>query len=93
MKPPPRPRLDHSGILGPKAFNEELARKNLSVPDRSILNRLILPGGVSPAARARKEYNPAREKQFMSDVLTIARAAAVTDPDNAEALRKAAAKP
>ena len=29
----------------------------------------------------------------MSDVLTIARAAAVTDPDNAEALRKAAAKP
>ena len=43
VRQPPRSRLDHSVILGPKAFDEELARKNLSAFDRSILNRFILP--------------------------------------------------
>lgn len=96
VKQRPRPRLGQSDILGPKAFNEELAKKNLSAFDRSVLNKFTLPswlGGISAAERAREEYNIAQKRQFMSDVLTIAKAAELVDPANAKALREAAAKP
>lgn len=96
QQPKPRPRLGDHTILGPKAFNDELARKNLSALDRSVLNRFTLPawlGGVSAADRAREEFNITQKRQFMDDVLTIAKAAEQTDPANAQALRAAAAKP
>ena len=94
VKQRPRPRLGEINVLGPKAFNEELAKKNLSAFDRSFLNKFTLPlFGISAADRAREEYNIAQKRQFMSDVMTIARAAELTDPANAKALREAAAKP
>ena len=94
VKPRARPRLGQIDILGPKAFNEELAKKNLSAFDRSFLNKFTLPlFGTSAAERAREEYNIAQKQQFLSDVLTIAKAAEATDPANAKALREAAAKP
>lgn len=96
VKQRPRPRLGQSDILGPKAFNEELAKKNLGALDRGLLNKFTLPawlGGVSAAERAREEYNLAQKRQFLSDVSTIAKAAEQTDPANAKALREAAAKP
>lgn len=94
VKQRPRPRLGEINILGPKAFNEELAKKNLSALDHSFLNKFTLPlFGISAAERAREEYNIAQKQQFLSDVMTIARAAELTDPANAKALREAAAKP
>ena len=96
VKQRPRPRLGESVVLGPKAFNEELAKRNLSALDRSVLNKFTLPswlGGVSAAERAREDYEIAQKRQFLSDVLTIARAAELTDPANAKALREAATKP
>lgn len=94
VKQRPRPRLGENVILGPKAFNEELAKKNLSALDRSFLNKFTLPlFGISAAERAREDYNIAQKRQFLSDVMTIARAAELTDPANAQALREAAAKP
>ncbi|HQY04811.1 MAG TPA: hypothetical protein PLQ52_01985 [Lacunisphaera sp.] len=96
QQPKPRPRLGDHTILGPKAFNEELARKNLSALDRGVLNKFTLPawlGGVSAAERAREQFNIDQKRQFMDDVLTIAKAAEQTDPANAQALRAAAAKP
>ncbi len=96
VKQRPRPRLGESVILGPKAFNEELAKRNLSALDRSVLNKFTLPswlGGVSAAERAREDYEIAQKRQFLSDVLTIVRAAELTDPANAKALREAATKP
>ena len=96
VKPRPRPRLGQIEIMGPRAFNEELARKNLSALDRSLLSKFTLPswlGGQSAAERAREEYNIAQKRQFLSDVMTIAKAAEATDPANAKALREAASKP
>ena len=95
QQPRPRPRLNaidtQAVMLGPKAFNLELAKKMTTGLDRG-LNSLSL-GGQSAAARAREDYNLARKRQFMDDVLTIAKAAEQTDPANAQALRAAAAKP
>lgn len=96
VKQRPRPRLNPSEILGPKAFNDELAKKNLSAFDRNLLNKFTLPawlGGVSAADRAREEYNLVQKRQFLSDVSTIAKAVGVTDPAAAKALLDAAAKP
>jgi hypothetical protein len=94
QQPKPRVRLGEGSILGPKAFNEDLAKKNLSTLDRSILNKFTLPlFGTSAADRAREDYNIAQKQQFMSDVLTISKAAEQTDPAAAKALREAAAKP
>jgi hypothetical protein len=61
-----------------------------------VLNKFTLPawlGGVSAAERAREQFNIDQKRQFMDDVLTIAKAAEQTDPANAQALRAAAAKP
>lgn len=94
QQPRPRPRLNaidtQAVMLGPKAFNLELAKKMTTGLDRG-LNSFSL-GGQSAAERAREDYNLARKRQFMDDVLTIAKAAEQTDPANAQALR-AAAKP
>lgn len=96
QQPKPRPRLNASDtravMLGPKAFNEELAKKMTSGFDRA-LNKFSWLGGQSAAERAREEYNIQQKRQFLDDVLTISRAAEVTDPANAKALRDAAAKP
>ena len=87
-------RLGEGTILGPKAFNEDLAKKNLSGFDRNFLNKFTLPLFGTPAAdRAREEYNLAQKQQFLEDVSTIAKAAEQTDPAAAKALREAAAKP
>ncbi len=94
--PRPRPRLSESAILGPKAFNEELAKKNFSALDHSILNKWTLPswlGGQSAADRAREDYNVSQKRQFLDDVLTISKAVEQTDPAAAKALKDAAAKP
>jgi hypothetical protein len=91
QQPRPRPRLGDSKILGPKAFNDELAKKNFTALDRA-LNKFSL-GGQSAAERAREEYNAQQKRQFLDDVLTISRAAEATDPANAKALREAASKP
>jgi hypothetical protein len=96
QQPKPRPRLNASDtravMLGPKAFNDELAKKMTSGFDRA-LNKFSWLGGQSAAERAREEYNIQQKRQFLDDVLTISRAAEVTDPANAKALRDAAGKP
>ena len=93
QQPRPRPRLGDHTILGPKAFNDELLRKNFTTLDRA-LNKFTLPlFGSGAAERAREDYNIAQKRQFMDDVLTIAKAAEQTDPEAAKALREAAAKP
>ena len=93
QQPRPRPRLNDHTILGPKAFNDELMKKNLTGLDRA-LNKFTLPlFGTGAAERAREDYNIAQKRQFMDDVLTIAKAAEQTDPEAAKALREAAAKP
>ena len=94
--PKPRPRLNDHTILGPKAFNEELAKKNLTALDRGVLNKFTIPswlGGVSAAERAREDHNIKQKRQFLDDVLTISKAAEQADPENAKALREAAGKP
>jgi hypothetical protein len=99
QQPKPRPRLGLAGdhtILGPKAFNEDLAKKNLSALDRSVLNKWTLPswlGGQSAADRAREDYNIDQKRKFLDDVLTISKAVEQTDPAAAKALKEAAAKP
>lgn len=93
QQPRPRPRLGDHTILGPKAFNDELVKKNFTALDRA-LNKFTLPlFGTGAAERAREDYNLAQKRQFMDDVLTIAKAAEQTDPEAAKALREAAAKP
>src|SRR3954471_15745280 len=91
QQPRPRPRLGDKTILGPKAMNDELAKRMTTGFDRG-LNKFSL-GGQSAAERAREEYNIQQKRQFLDDVLTISKAASVTDPANAKALRDAAAKP
>jgi hypothetical protein len=94
--PKPRPRLGDHTILGPKAMNEDLAKKNLTALDRGVLNKFTIPswlGGVSAAERAREDYNIQQKRAFLDDVLTISKAAEQTDPANAKALREAAGKP
>jgi hypothetical protein len=91
QQPRPRPRLGDKTILGPKAMNDELAKRMTTGFDRG-LNKFSL-GGQSAAERAREDYNIQQKRQFLDDVLTISRAAEVTDPANAKALRDAAAKP
>ena len=94
QQPKPRVRLGEGTILGPKAFNEELAKKNLSAFDRNFLNKFTLPlFGTSATDRAREDYNLAQKQQLQDDVSTIAKAAEQTDPAAAKALREAAAKP
>lgn len=96
QQPRPRPRLNametRSAILGPKAFNEELAKKMTSGFDRA-LNKFSLLGGQSAAERAREEYNIQRKREFLDDVLTISKAVEQTDPAAAQSLREAAGKP
>ena len=92
QQPKPRPRLGDHTILGPKAFNEELAKKMTTGLDRG-LNKFSLFGGQTAAERAREEYNAQQKRQFLDDVQTISRAAEATDPANAKALREAAGKP
>lgn len=91
QQPKPRPRLGDHTVLGPKAFNDELAKKMTTGFDRGI-NKFNL-GGQSAAARAREDYNIQQKRQFLDDVLTISKAAEATDPANAKALRDAAGKP
>lgn len=91
QRPKPRPRLGDHTILGPKAFNDELAKKMTTGFDRA-LNKFSL-GGQSAAERAREEYNIQQKRAFLEDVQTISKAAEVTDPANAKALREAAGKP
>jgi hypothetical protein len=91
QQPKPRPRLGDHTILGPKAMNEALAKKNMTGLDRG-LNKFSL-GGYSAAERAREDYNIQQKRQFLDDVLTISKAAEQTDPANAKALREAAGKP
>ena len=95
QQPKPRPRLNltetKAVMLGPKAFNEELAKKTTTGFDRG-LNKFSL-GGQSAAERAREEYNIQQKRQFLDDVLTISKAAEQTDPAAAKALREAAGKP
>jgi hypothetical protein len=92
QQPRPRPRLGDQKILGPQAFNAELAKKMTTGLDRGI-NGSSLLGNYSAAERAREDYNIAQKRQFLDDVLTISKAAEVTDPANAKALREAAGKP
>jgi hypothetical protein len=91
QQPKSRPRLGDHTILGPKAMNEALAKKNMTGLDRG-LNKFSL-GGQSAAERAREDYNIQQKRQFLDDVLTISKAAEQTDPANAKALREAAGKP
>ncbi len=96
QQPRPRVRLGESVILGPQAFNDQLAKKNFSALDHSLLNKFTLPswlGGVTAGERAREDYNIAQKEQFLSDVLTISKAVEQTDPAAAKALRDAAGKP
>lgn len=95
QQPRPRPRLNATDtravMLGPKAFNDELAKKMTTGFDRG-LNKFSL-GGQSAAERAREEHNIQQKRQFLDDVLTISKAVEQTDPAAAKSLREAAGKP
>lgn len=88
VTPRKRPRLGEEDLMKNKAFNAELAKKNATALDRA-LNAF---GSQSAAVRAREEYEAKQRQQLIEDVATIARAAEVTDPAQAKALREAAAK-
>ena len=96
VKQRPRPRLGENIILGADAFNDKLAKERMSSLDRNALNKFTLPGwmgGVSAADRAREEYNREKAAELKADVLHLAKAAEVTDPAQAKALRDAVNKP
>jgi hypothetical protein len=89
-----RPRLNDQVMMTNKAFNEKLAKEQLSSFDRNFLNKFTLPlFGVSAADRAREEYDRAQREQLQSDVAHLAKVAEQIDPAQAKALRDAAAKP
>ena len=89
-----RPRLTDQVMMTNKAFNEKLAKEQLSSFDRNFLNKFTLPlFGVSAADRAREEYDREQRAQLVSDVNRLAKVAEQIDPGQAKALRDAANKP
>lgn len=91
-----RPRLNDQVMMTNKAFNDKLARQQLSSFDRSVLNKFTLPswfGGVSAAERAREDYDRAQREQLFSDVARMAKVIETEDPAQAKVLRDALAKP
>jgi hypothetical protein len=91
-----RPRLGDNVMMTTKAFNDKLAKENLSSFDRNFLNKFSLPdwfGGQSAAARAREEYDRQQHAQLTDDVNALAKVVEVQDPAQAKALRDAINRP
>ena len=91
-----RPRLNDQVMMTTKAFNEKLAKEQLSSFDRNFLNKFALPAwlsGTSAATRAREEYDRDQRARLLSDVARMAKVAEQIDPEQAKAMRDAAAKP
>lgn len=96
VKQRPRPRLTPQVMMTTKGFNEKLANEKMSALDRNLLNKFTLPGwlgGLSAADRAREEYNRAKTEQLRTDVLGLAKAVEVLDPEQAKVLRDAINRP
>ncbi len=98
VRPKARPRLNltEEAVMTGKGFNEQLAMKNTSALDRSVLNRFTLPswtGAKSAAERAREEYERNEREKLTKDVLDLARVTEVVDPAQAKAMRDAISKP
>jgi len=96
VTPKKRPRLTDNVMMTTKGFNEKLAKEKLSSLDRNVLNKFTLPswfGGVAAAERARDEYDRDQRAQMASDVAGLAKVVEVSDPEQAKALREAAARP
>ena len=92
----PRLKLTDDVMMTPKAFNEKLAKENLSSFDRDFLNKFSLPAwfsGQSAEARAREEYDQRKRDELAADVQNLAKAAEVVDPAQAKAMRDAVGKP
>jgi hypothetical protein len=92
VKPRPRPRLNDNTILGPEAFNEQLAKEKFNSFDRNFLNKFSI-FGMTPEQRAREEYDREKKAELQSDVEHMAQVREVVDPAQAKVLRDAAAKP
>lgn len=96
VTPKKRPRLGDDVMMTSKAYNEQLARENLSSLDRNFLNRFTFPGwfgGVSAAERARDERNREQREQLANDVFGLARVVEINDPAQAKVLRDAVNRP
>jgi hypothetical protein len=86
----PRPRLDPQVVMSRNDFNETLAKQRLSHLDRNGLNKFTLPlFGRSAAERAREEYDREKNATMRTDVLSLAKAVEVENPEQAAELRKA----
>lgn len=89
----PRPRLTPQAMMTRGGFNEKLAKERLSAFDRNGLNKFTLPlFGQSAAERARDEYDREQNAQMRTDVLSLAKAVEVDNPEQAAELRKQANK-
>ncbi|WP_438479406.1 hypothetical protein [Oleiharenicola lentus] len=88
-----RPRLTPQVMMTKQGFNEKLAKERLSQFDRNGLNKYTLPlFGYSAAERARDEYDREQNATMRSDVLSLAKAVEVDNPEQAAELRKQANK-
>jgi hypothetical protein len=93
-KPRPRLKLTTDVVMTTKAFNEKLAKENLSSFDRNVLNKYTLPlFGVSAEQRARDEYERQKRDELARQVSDLAKVTEVVDPAQAKALRDAVSKP
>jgi hypothetical protein len=93
-KPRPRLKLTTDVVMTTQAFNEKLAKENLSSFDRNVLNKFTLPlFGVSAEQRARDEYERQKRDELARQVSDLAKVTEVVDPAQAKALRDAVSKP
>lgn len=93
VKQKPRPRLTPEIMVTRKAFGEQLAREKFSGLDQA-LNKFTIPlFGAGIAERALEEHEREKKEQLALDVLTISKALETADPNEAKALKDAAARP
>lgn len=94
VKQKPRPRLTQDVVYKDKAdFGAIFAKQHYTQLDQT-LNKFTLPlFGTSLEARALDDYQREKNAQMKQDVTTISNALQVTDPNEAKALKDAAAKP
>lgn len=92
VKQKPRPRLTPDMIATDKGLADLHAQKTTDL-DR-VLNKFTIPlFGVSAAERARQELEAKKKREMADEVSAISKVLDAAQPQEADALRAAAAKP
>lgn len=82
-------RMEEDSLYRKGAFDKELVKRELTVFDRSFLNRYSVPiFGVSKESRAREAYLRRRNEEMQADYARLAALVAVDDPEEAAAFRE-----